>query len=142
MSRLHPIRLVALLCVSTACLQADRHVVVIARADPDYARGRYTADGTLIPQSYVFMEGNHYQGVAVDRTLERMPFREIAGQLAPKLAKRQYFPSASAADADLLLIVHWGTTIPRLGIQEMTARVTEEVDHQKFTLETLRRFDP
>jgi len=142
MRRLHPLRLLVLLSIPTLSLLADRHVVVIARADPDYARSRYDAEGTLIPQSYVFMKGNHYPGGTVDRTMERMSFEEIAGQLAPELAKRQYFPSQSVTDADLLLIVHWGTTLPKTGIQEMTAPVTEDVDHQKAMLDTLRRFEP
>lgn len=122
-------------------LRADRHVVVVARAHPDYTQARLGTDGSLRPESYVLMQGNHYPGLTVDRTLERMSFREIAGQLAPELAKRQYLPAASPVGADLLLVVHWGTTTPKVSVQEMTGHVTTDVDHDRLMVETMREFN-
>lgn len=142
MRRPDPIRLLLLLAVPAVSLMADRHVVVIAKADPDYARTRYDAGGKLIPQSYVVMKGNFFPSGRVDRTLERMTIEEIVQLFAPELAKREYYPSKTVEEADLLLIVHWGATRPKTGIQEMTARVTDDVDHQRHMLETLRRFEP
>ncbi len=123
------ILIVAPLAAIVAPLRADKNVVVIARANPDYEQARTGEDGQPKPQSYVFMEGNHYKGHTVDRSIERMTFREIAGFLAPELAKRQYFPGPSAEESDLLLLVHWGTTLPKVGLQEMTAQVTQDIDH-------------
>lgn len=131
----------ALLIASGSALRADKNVVVIARANPEYAQARIGEDGKPKPETYVFMEGNHYKGHTVDRSIERMTFRDIAGFIAPELAKQQYLPGPSAAEADLLLIVHWGTTLPKVGLQEMTGRLTQEIDHNRLTLETLKEFD-
>jgi hypothetical protein len=42
--------------------------------------------------------------------LEKMPFLQIASTLAAGLAKQHYFPTRDLANADLLIIVHWGVT--------------------------------
>ena len=39
-------------------------------------------------------------------------FSRIAEALAPELAQHQYFPAKDFRAADLLLVVHWGTTRP------------------------------
>lgn len=138
-----PLRLVAasvVLLVACATLRADKHVVVIARASPEYVETRITKEGQPRPETYVFMQGHHYPGEAVDRTMERMTFREIVGYLAPELARHQYLPGTSATEADLLLIVHWGTTRPRVGIREMTGQLTTEVDRDRLTVETMKEF--
>jgi hypothetical protein len=131
-----------LLVVSAPAVRADKNVVVIARANPDYAQARIGADGQPKPQTYVFMEGNHYKGQTVDRSIERMSFRDIAGFLAPELAKQHYYPGPSATDSDLLLIVHWGTTLPKVGVQEMTAQLTQEIDHNRIERETMAAVRP
>ena len=128
------------LLASGPSLIADKHVVVIARADPEYIQGRLTADGQPRPETYVFMEGRHYPGQTVDRTMERMTFREIVGTLAPELARRRYLPGPSATESDLLLIVHWGTTRPKIGVREMTAQPTTEVDRDRLMVETMKEF--
>lgn len=129
-----------LLLASCHALRADKHVVVIARADAGYVQARVTEEGQPRPETYVFMQGHHYPGEAVDRTMERMTFREIVGTLAPELARRKYLPGSSAAEADLLLIVHWGTTRPKVGIREMTAQPTTEVDRDRLMVETMKEF--
>ncbi|MFZ5496932.1 MAG: hypothetical protein ACOZE5_16560 [Verrucomicrobiota bacterium] len=121
-------------------LLADRHVVVIARANPEYAEARIGVDGQPRTETYVLMEGHHYPGHTVDRTMERMTFREIAGFFAPELTRRRYLPGTSPAAADLLLIVHWGATTPKVGVQEMTAKPATEVDRDRLMLETMRDF--
>lgn len=138
-----PPRLIAAfvaLFAACAALRADRHVVVIARANPDYVETRINEEGQPRPETYVFMQGHHYPGETVDRTMERMTFREIVGYLAPELARRKYLPGPSAAEADLLLIVHWGTTRPKVGIREMTAQLTTEVDRDRLMVETMKEF--
>jgi hypothetical protein len=138
-----PPRLIAaslFLLAAGAALRADKHVVVIARADPEYSETRFNEEGQLRPETYVFMQGHHYPGETVDRTMERMTFREIVGYLAPELARRKYLPGPSAVEADLLLIVHWGTTRPKIGIREMTAQPTTEVDRDRLMVETMKEF--
>jgi hypothetical protein len=139
-----PVRLAGALAatlVLATSLPADRHVVVVSRADPEYLQRRLGPDGAERPQSYVVLPGRHYPGFTVDRTMERTTIRDIVDLLAPELTRRGFVPGASAATADLLLVVHWGTTIPRVGLRELTAQPTEQVNHDRHFADTLRRFD-
>jgi hypothetical protein len=131
-----------LFLLSVSPLLGDRHVVVVAHANPDYARNRYAPDGSIKSQGYVVMEGNFYGGYVRDRTLERTSIRDVANRLAPELAKRKFFPSPSPAEADLLLVVHWGTTSPTVGTQDLTAKDTGDVDRAGQQAAMIRQFDP
>jgi hypothetical protein len=106
---------------------ADPRVAVVANAREEYVERRMV-NGKVRPESYVFMQGNYYGGHTVDRSLERMPFRKIAEFLAPELAKQEYRPTTQPREADLLLVVHWGATVPYVGTQEMMARTTWATD--------------
>lgn len=72
-----------------------------------------TPRARLREETYVVMPGRRYPGMTADRTMERTTIRHIAATLVPKLARLRYTPGTSAATADLLLVLHWGTTIPR-----------------------------
>jgi hypothetical protein len=61
----------------------------------------------------VFYPGKFFPGQIVDRTLERMRFIEIANFLAPQLKRQHYVPTGSLQQADLIIVVHWGTTVGR-----------------------------
>ena len=65
---------------------ADRHVAVVSRATPEYTQRKF-GDGKPQPESYVFMQGRYFDGVRADCSIEKMSFREIAGFLAPELAR-------------------------------------------------------
>lgn len=91
---------------------ADQHVAVSSSANADYTRRKY-GDGKSQPETYVFMAGKYFEGITVDRSIDKMPFRRIAEMLAPELARQHYFPTKTLETADLLLVVYWGTTIPR-----------------------------
>ncbi|AOS45917.1 hypothetical protein Verru16b_03008 [Lacunisphaera limnophila] len=132
---------VAACAAASGALRADKHVVVIARANADYEQARQGPDGKPRAETYVFMAGNHYPGHTVDRSVSRLTFRDIAGYLAPELAKQEYYPGPSATEADLLLLVHWGTTLPKVGLQEMTGRLTQEIDHNRLQAETMAAFE-
>lgn len=121
------VRAALLGCALAAALPADDHVMVIALADQSYTREKF-ADGKSKPETYVVMPGNYFGGSTVDRTLERMPFRKIAGYLAYELAQREYWPARSPHEADLLMVVHWGVTSPRASMQEMTGRTSLSTD--------------
>lgn len=110
-----------------ALLPADEHVGVSASADPAYTQRKF--DGTKVrAESYVFMAGTFVPGQTVDRSIERMPFRRVAEFLAPELARQQFFPAPDAQAADLLIVVHWGTTTPRTSAAEMQGQVTLSLD--------------
>jgi Pyruvate/2-oxoacid:ferredoxin oxidoreductase gamma subunit len=107
--------------------RADRAVVVVAEADPSYT-GKKFADAKPRPEHYIFMQGRYYEGATVDRSLEKMPFRRIAEHLAQELAKQQYLPTSDPAAADLLLVVHWGTTLRHISTQEAMGRTSNTTD--------------
>jgi hypothetical protein len=106
---------------------ADPRVIVSATAAPEYTLHKY-GEGKARPESYVIMQGNYIEGSIVDKSVDRMPFRRITEVLAPELARRQYWPATNAKDADLLIVVHWGTTSPPVSDLEMMARTSPMPD--------------
>lgn len=125
MRRAVPPRLCLSLLALGACAPAwaDKHVAAVGKANSSYTERRRTADGSLRRETYVLMEGKRFTSATVDRTLERMPIREIADYLAPQLTKQNYWPTPEIKDADLVLVVHWGVTHPRGALNDMTSRI-------------------
>lgn len=122
--------LAVLTVVGPVVLSADEHVAVSASADAAYTQRKF--DGPKVrTESYVFMEGTFVAGQTVDRSIERMPFRRVAEFLAPELARQQFFPAPDAQGADLLIVVHWGTTTPRTSAAEMQGQVTLSLDQSQ-----------
>lgn len=110
------------LCLTHApTAMADSHVAVRAFADDEYSARKFGPDGPRL-ETYVFMEGRYHPGATVDRSLSRMSFRSIAEMLARDLVRQNYRPAKDLKSADLLILVHWGTTLPNTSINEMTAR--------------------
>jgi hypothetical protein len=66
------------------------------------------------PESYYFFKGVHFKGYIRDKGLKNTPFIDIAKGMAPHLAKQDYWPAQSKETCDLLLVVSWGTTSPRM----------------------------
>lgn len=106
-------RTLALLVVLLAGenLYAGRLVAVSSAADSGYARRRA---GTNPPpvETYVFAKGTFSKGITHDNTLERMPFLRVAETLAYDLRRQNYFPTRDLQNADLVIVVHWGVTLP------------------------------
>jgi hypothetical protein len=118
------------LCVSIAvvgplavCCFADPRVIVSATAAPEYTQHKY-GDGKTKPESYVVMQGHYFEGNTLDKSMDRIPFRRITEILAPELAQRQYWPAKNIKDADLLIVVHWGTTTPPVSMLELRAQTS------------------
>jgi hypothetical protein len=84
-------------------------VTASATAGSDYIRPR-DAKGALLPQTYVFAEGRLFGGTIRDGSLEHMAFGTITRTLAESLARQNYLPATAVESADLLIMVHWGTT--------------------------------
>jgi hypothetical protein len=93
-------------------LHAEKLVLARSTVSDDYLEKR-RADGKLQPQTYVFMSGRFLEGNTRDRSLERLSFQVIAERLAMDLRRQEFHPAASLANADLLLVVHWGATAGR-----------------------------
>lgn len=125
-----PLRLNLLWCavlfVSSAF--ADNQVTVNAWARSDYVKRR-ESDGKIRQETYVFGAGRYFSGSTVDHSIDGLPFREIAEFLAPELARRNYLPTAAVNQADLLLVVHWGTTMPRVTLDQMRGTTDFSIDH-------------
>jgi len=139
MSRPRLIRLPGFACVLLACVPpvaADQHVAVVSTASPEYTQRKF-AGGEPRTETYVFLEGRFFEGTTADRSIEKMSFRRIAEFLAPELAKQKYLPARELGQADLLLVVHWGTTIPRITTNQMRSIETISLDNSlEKTLES------
>ena len=118
---------IAILGPLALCCLADPSVIVSATANTEYTQRKYGGEETT-PESYVVMQGHYFDGPIVDRSIERMPFRRIAEIFAPELARRKYWPAKDPKDADLLIVVHWGTTSPHVSTLEMLARTSAVPD--------------
>lgn len=101
-----------LLLLLAPVLRAEKLVLARSVVAGDYLEKR-RVDGKPQPQTYVFMPGRFLSGNTRDRSLERFSFRALAGRLAQDLRRQDFHPAASLANADLLLVVHWGATAGR-----------------------------
>ncbi len=72
--------------------------------------------------SYVFLEGKQFSGLTKDRMLEEMPFETIALELSSRLEKRSMYQALNHDDADMLLMVSWGTTDAPLDWAELSGQ--------------------
>src|SRR6185312_13434175 len=101
--------LAALLFVPAAG-RAEDWVTVHAWAHPEYLARR--AAHPEKKETYVVAKGEYFAGGTRDPTIEKASFEGLVQKLAPDLAKQNYFPTRQVQDADLLIVIHWGTTIP------------------------------
>ncbi len=117
----------ALLCLALLSLltsaQADSRVRFVGNATASYLARKFP-DSQPRRETYVFAVGQRFEGATVDGTFDRTTFRQIAETLAPALAHENFWPTKELTDADLLLVVHWGVTIPQSSMFEMTGRTT------------------
>ena len=67
-------------------------------------------DGGAKYETYVFIKGNFYDGDFADKSLRTASFEEVAATLAENMKQRNYYPSSSPSEGDLLIVVHYGTT--------------------------------
>lgn len=107
LSRLLPV--FGALTAIVAGARASDFIVVSSYSARGYERTK-PGDSKIIPQSYVFAPGDHKTSSTRDLSEEKMPFKTLAATLAPALAKQQYFPATDPTDADLFIVVHWGST--------------------------------
>jgi hypothetical protein len=87
----------------------NERIAVSSTAAPDYVRPHDGVAG-LRPQGYIVTPGHRVESGTRDRSIESLTFNQLVGRLAPDLARQKYFPARSAATADLLIVVHWGTS--------------------------------
>jgi hypothetical protein len=102
---------------------ADPRVAVVAWADEAYTARRLAHNPPRI-ETYVFMQGRRFESPTRDTYIERLGFLDIAKSLATELARDNYEPAAELESADLVLLVHWGTTTPRVSHASLRGTVT------------------
>jgi ribosomal protein L20 len=108
--------------------RAERLVTVRATADTGYAQQR-AASHPPPAETYIFAKGQYFPGITHDSTLDKMPFEKIVQTLAFDLQRQNYVPTKSLETADLLIVVHWGVTIPN----------DRGADLMAFNLDSLRQ---
>ncbi|HVU23200.1 MAG TPA: hypothetical protein VHE13_03675 [Opitutus sp.] len=84
---------------------------VFSRSFNDYER-RVRADGSPEVQTYIVARGGYAPGTAADASIDDVKFAGIVRILGKHLAKQGYYPAKHAGKADLVLVVHWGKTVP------------------------------
>lgn len=85
----------------------NARVMIDARASDEFVKMRANHPDGLI---YNMMKGRFFGGYTRDTSLEEMPFADVAVELARRLEQQEMFVAADIEEADLLLVVSWGTT--------------------------------
>jgi hypothetical protein len=68
--------------------------------------------GTFKPEYYAIANGGLFPGTTRDHTMDRITYPQVAGLMAQFLAKENYFLAKDKKSAQLLLVLHWGKTLP------------------------------
>lgn len=100
-------------------------VLVDSFAETDYLKAKETDEG-LIPETYHLVQGKRIGGYINDKSLEDVPFMEVAQNLAQQLRSRDYYPAQAKEDGDLLIIVNWGVTQIQADFDELFPTDDEE----------------
>jgi len=116
------------LCVGAMALSSGlragtgEFVTVSATAAKDYVRA-IGSDGTPRPETYIVSKGVFFDGSTKDAGLEKTAFIDVAANVGRALLRQNYFPAKDPQLADLLLIMHWGTTtVYEDGIKDFKAQ--------------------
>jgi hypothetical protein len=90
---------------------AGEPVAIEAGADGAYVQRKF-GDGHSHVQSehYVFGKGTFFGGGLRDSSVEQEQFLSVARTLEPALERQHYYPAKGSAEADQLIVVHWGIT--------------------------------
>lgn len=106
--------LLASLIVLPSGLLADDSplpVTIYSRKSPNYER-TMGPDGKPEREHYAIGFGGRVDGTLWDQDQEKEQFPQIAGTIAQELARQNYYFAEKSADADLLIVLHWGRTNP------------------------------
>jgi len=99
-------------CSNAVCATQDSVVTaVFAKTHNGYSRAT-EADGSPVRQTYAVAKGTYDPGLRGDPSIERVKFSGVVRALAPYLAGQNFYPAREREAADLLLVLHWGTTKP------------------------------
>lgn len=93
---------------------SDVTTAVYAQIGNGYHRTKLP-NGRYQPEYYAIANGGMIPGTTRDRTVDRVPYPRMAGITAEYLARQNYFLAKDRKQARLLIVLHWGTTIPFSG---------------------------
>ncbi len=110
---------------------ADRRVAVKASAEEDYVAESRDDQGNRKVQKYVFLEGTFHAGAIRDRSLENAEIQEVARTLAPYLARQNFIPTDEAGNADIVIAIHWGTTVSLKHNQEYVSELMYQAQERQ-----------
>lgn len=134
----------ALACRSTVQAEdsepRDDFEAVFSKASNGYARTKLP-DGSFKPETYTFKKGDYWSGEISDPTIDRMPFEEVARVIAAPLASQNYIRAEDPKAAQLLIVVHWGTTVAPEH-RTMSAAYQELEDSQRGSMSPPGSADP
>ena len=82
-------------------------VFVDSEASAIYNEHKESENGETY-ETYVFIKGNFYGGDVSDKSLRNVTFEELVGTIGDSMKQRNFYPSASADQGDLLVVVHYG----------------------------------
>ncbi len=102
------------LLIAVSMAQASNNSIVTAvysRTYNGYQRPK-SADGSPQREYYAIANGTFLPGASVDSSIDKVKFPQIAGATAQFLALRNYHLAPDAKQADFLLIITWGKTLP------------------------------
>lgn len=104
---------VAAALVAGVARGADETVVtaVFGKTHNGYVRA-VDEEGRPRRETYVVGQGEYRAGLRRDPSIDRVKFAGVVRALAPFLAERNYVPAPDRQSADLILVLHWGTTLP------------------------------
>jgi hypothetical protein len=105
-------------------------VLVDSFAEENYLKSK-EADEGLVPETYHLVQGKRIGGYISDKSLNDVPFIEVAENLAEQLRFRDYYPAQAKEEGDLLIIVNWGVTQIQADFEELfPTDVEEETDEE------------
>lgn len=113
---------VAMFCLPARAAAPTDVIAVYASVSPAYHRVRLPG-GTFKPETYAFGEGGRQGGAQADASIDRLRFIDVARQIAPALAARQFVPCnpRDPARTGLLIMVYWGATVDTAGTSDSAA---------------------
>ncbi len=99
---------VAILLAGNAPAQTDIATVYAATAN-GYTRERF-ADGAYKSVTYAFANGGRWDGQVVDKSLDGVPFVNVAHAIAGPLQQQNFVMSADPKTVEQMIMVFWGST--------------------------------
>ena len=91
-------------------------VSVRGQVAPDYRRQKLP-DGSFKPERYVIADGGKFDETFRDASFDKVSYPQVAGIVARHLATQKYFLAPTTKEADLLIAIYWGATVPLNGAQ-------------------------